>query len=153
MTCLKGLQPTALRAGKPSPHPRPLSQTWERGEFPPAVAYRLLPCQIEHTEGARPVFFAQIPLVQGDVPALRLQGFQQAQTDAAKRIGEQEASAWRKIRLEDSVQVGMQRLGIENIRAEDPVVARGVLPVRPVCQTVFEAGNTVPLTVLLTEGQ
>ena len=45
----------------------------------------------------------------------------------------------------------MHRIGIENIRAEDAIVLRVILPRCPVGGAVLDCGDRVPLCVLLAD--
>ncbi len=81
--------------------------------------------QLEHTEGACGRLFADVPLGKGDAPALSLQGLQEPQSPAAEGVGEEDPSLRHEVRLEDPAEVGMQRLAVEDVRADDPIVAPG----------------------------
>jgi hypothetical protein len=94
-----------------------------------------------------------LPLVEPDPPAVRFHRLQQAEAHRAERVGEQDQPARRQVGLEDPAEVRVQRLAVEDVRTDDPIVALGVIPRRPVRRAVGDGLGAVPLAVAPAELQ
>jgi hypothetical protein len=106
---------------------------------------------VESSDQPLAPFASQPPFRHLHRPAFLFHRFEHADARGTEWVAEEEAATGREVGVEDGSEKGLEPRGVDDVGAEDEIVALGVRPLRPVGKSVLDGADAITLGVQATD--